>query len=78
MTLVNQISKIDNKKSDVMIFCHNPAITRAANYFQIDTMFENIPTTGVVAISFETDDWSRVKKMKGKLQFFEYPKKYKK
>ncbi|MEO9533142.1 MAG: histidine phosphatase family protein [Crocinitomicaceae bacterium] len=76
MTLVNQITKISDKKNEVMIFGHNPAITRAANYFQIDTMFSKVPTTGIVAIKFKTDSWSRVSKIKGRLIFFEYPKRH--
>lgn len=78
ITLVNHIMKVSDDKSEVMIFAHNPAITRAANYFQIDTMFSDIPTSGIVAIKFNTDSWHKVGKIKGRLEFFEHPIRNKK
>ena len=75
MTLTSQIMNADDKHNSLMVFGHNPAITRCANYFQTDTLFDNVPTTGVVAIEFTADRWSSLKQGMGKLLFFEYPKK---
>ena len=60
-----------------MLFGHNPATTKAANFFQEDTLFQNVPTCGVVAIEIRTDSWIKIPKVKGSLIFFEYPKKHK-
>lgn len=76
-TLIHQLSLLSDKHSSVMLFAHNPATTRAANFFQIDSLFDNVPTTGVVAIEFGITEWSGISKSKGTLKFFEYPKKNK-
>lgn len=76
--LIHQLSQLDDKFSSVMVFAHNPATTRAANFFQTDTLIENVPTTGIVAIEFGISEWKKIAKSKGTLKFFEYPKKYRK
>jgi phosphohistidine phosphatase len=76
--LIHQLSLLDDKHSSVMVFAHNPATTRAANFFQIDKLIDNVPTTGIVAIEFGITEWHRISKSKGTLKFFEYPKKNKK
>ena len=75
-TLVHQLSKLNDSKNSVMVFGHNPATTKAANYFQEDTLFQNVPTCGIVAIEINVDSWSKIQKVKGTLAFFEYPKKH--
>jgi phosphohistidine phosphatase len=74
-TMTHRLSEVDDKHNSIMIFGHNPAITRCANYLQVDTLFGNVPTTGVVAIEFDITNWSDIINKKGKLKFFEYPKK---
>lgn len=73
--LTTAIMGLDNKYDQVMIFGHNPSMTRCANYFQSDTIFEKVVTTGVVAIQFNIKKWEEVKKKKGKFLFYEYPKR---
>ena len=69
------ISKVDDQYSSLMVFGHNPATTSNANFFQSDTTFDNVPTTGTVAIEFDIDSWADVVNTKGKFLFFEYPKR---
>ena len=75
-TLIHQLSLLDDKHNSVMVFAHNPATTRAANFFQVDSLIENVPTTGIVAIEFGITEWNRISKSKGTMKFFEYPKKH--
>ncbi len=76
-TLQQRIRAVDHKFNNIMVFGHNPSMTAAANFFQKDTLFENVPTTGVVAIEFEIASWAELDSVKGKLLFFERPKKRK-
>ena len=71
--LRERIFKIDDSYNSVMIFGHNPAITSAANFFQKDSTIKKVPTTGIVAIEFETSHWSALDSIKGKLLFFKHP-----
>jgi len=64
----------DNIKS-LMLFSHNFGITDFANEIS-DIQIDNIPTSGVTRIDFESDSWNKIKGKRGKLIFFEYPSKY--
>ncbi|MEM7298022.1 MAG: histidine phosphatase family protein [Bacteroidota bacterium] len=55
------------------IFGHNPGFTSAANSLA-NTSIENIPTCGVVGISFDIDKWSDAEFGRGTQEFFYYPK----
>jgi phosphohistidine phosphatase len=74
-TLRERVREIGDGFDNVMIFGHNPSITSAANFFQKDTVLENVPTTGVVAIEFNIGSWTELDSVKGKLLFFERPKR---
>ena len=55
------------------VFGHNPGFTSAANALA-NSDIDNIPTCGVVGISFHTKHWSDVSFGSGKMDFFDYPK----
>lgn len=72
------LSVIRNTKKNVyklMILSHNYGITYFANYIS-GSDINNIPTCGIVRIDFEIDSWEQINTNKGKLVYFEYPKKY--
>ncbi|MGB2088489.1 MAG: SixA phosphatase family protein [Psychroflexus salarius] len=56
---------------ELMVFGHNPAMTDVANQLG-HQFFQNIPTTGLVQLSFDVDDWSQI--AEGKTQFYLFPK----
>jgi phosphohistidine phosphatase len=60
----------------LMIFGHNPGLTDFVNAIMKDesTYIDNIPTCGVVALSFDVEGWAKIEWKKGKLLFFDYPK----
>lgn len=72
--LLEIISGIDEKYDSAMLFGHNPGITVLQNNLS-DHFIDNIPTSGVVALRFNSS-WSEIKLKSGKFVFFEYPKKY--
>lgn len=68
------ISNVKNKYKSVMLFGHNPGVTEFANE-RGGANIDNIPTSGVVRIDFDVKDWGEINDVKGKMIFFEYPKK---
>ncbi|MGB9771196.1 MAG: SixA phosphatase family protein [Candidatus Kapaibacteriota bacterium] len=69
------LSQIDDIHNTVFLFGHNPDLTTLANQL-LDMFIENIPTTGVVCIDLDINSWKEILTTRGKLRFFEYPKKY--
>ncbi len=69
------ISQMDDSHNVIFLFGHNPDLSTLANQL-LDVFIENIPTTGIVCIDFDFESWKEILNNKGKLRFFEYPKKY--
>ncbi|MCI0448670.1 MAG: histidine phosphatase family protein [Chlorobi bacterium] len=70
------IKDTPDKASKLMLIAHNYGITYFANYIS-DSSIDNIPTCGIVRIDFKIDSWKDIEKNKGKMIYFEYPKKHK-
>jgi phosphohistidine phosphatase len=66
------IQKAFETQDEIMIVAHNPELT-LLNDMLSDIQIFNIPTTGIVAITFK--DYP-IDMNKGTQNFFEYPKKY--
>ncbi|GGK87457.1 histidine phosphatase family protein [Rufibacter glacialis] len=60
----------------VMLVGHNPALTELANHFSPEKNIANIPTAGVVALSFDCHYWAEISGDNAKLLFFDFPKNY--
>lgn len=67
--LRNAIKKCKNEHDTLILFGHNDAITKFVNKFGSET-FENVPTSGVVIINFDTDDWDTIEKGHTELTIF--------
>mgnify|MGYP000271221769 CR=1 FL=1 len=59
--LVNFIKSLDNDLQKIMIFGHNHALTSIANTFGTKYI-DNVPTAGLVKLSFDIDNWKDLKK----------------
>ena len=74
----NQFTSIVKELSDdltrVLIVGHNPTFTYFVNRYLRSTI-DNIPTTGIVGLSFNTGSWSDISKDVLQSSFFDYPKK---
>ena len=55
------IKDLDNNLETVMIFGHNHAFTHIANSLG-NSYIENVPTSGLVHLEFDVDQWSSVEK----------------
>ncbi len=55
------VKEMDDDLESVMVFGHNHAFTHLAN--SLGNMYiENVPTTGLVEIDFQTGSWSEISK----------------
>jgi len=73
--IFNILQQINGGINSMMLVGHNPTLTDVANLLLKDSKIENIPTSGVVAITFDCQKWAEIEETKGNLLFFEYPKK---
>ena len=64
----------DSKFNSVMLVGHNPGLTDFANYLLPD-LTDNIPTSGVVSMAVDSDDWDLPAGSGVELLVFDYPKK---
>ncbi len=69
--LIDFIAALPDTEDKVMIFGHNHAFTEVANDLG-DRPIENVPTTGLVHLSFDIEHWHEVRK--GKTEQFLIPK----
>lgn len=69
--LLKTIQTCDDAVENLMVFGHNPAMTSVVNHLG-DQEFDNIPTTGLTVLEFETDSWKNLKD--GKTILYLFPK----
>jgi len=72
-TLLKVLNGLDDKADTVIMFGHNPGFTDLTNELS-DADIYNIPTAGMVLMSFPFDSWKMVSRGTGELVFFDYPK----
>ena len=68
------LERQDVKFNSIMLVGHNPGLTDFANYLMPD-LTDNIPTSGVVSMTVETNDWNLAAGSGAELLVFDYPKK---
>ncbi len=73
--LLHIIAEIDDQVTKAMLISHNPGLTSLANLAG-DSPISNIPTSGVCCIELSISSWANIWKHRGKVKFFEFPKKY--
>jgi len=71
--LLTEFDDLSDQFSSVMIVGHNPALTNFVNYFLVPPI-DWLPTSGVVALQFETDSWDQIRNASYKVLFVVYPK----
>lgn len=72
--LLEIVKGIDDGYDTVMICGHNPGLTDFCNIVA-NCRIENIPTCGLVSLSFLYDSWTEVAPHSGEVLYFDYPKK---
>ncbi len=76
-TLLSVLKNQDDSKNSIMLFGHNPGITNLCNNLCQDVFFDNIPTCGIICLSFETRSWKKIAENDSKIKFQQFPKEYK-
>lgn len=74
-TMLHAIHNVDNRISNLYLIGHNPGATELVNLLS-NCDIDNLPTCGIFAITFETDNWKKVAADSGEMLFFDYPKRY--
>ncbi len=72
--IVELIRRLDDGQGRVFLFGHNPDLTELANLLT-GANLDNIPTCGVVSITFPFDTWQETAEGTGSLALFERPPK---
>lgn len=68
------LAEIPEDIDSIAIFGHNPTFTGYANHF-VNHSIDNIPTAGVVVLTFDTDNWNEISRSNLVEEVFDYPKK---
>jgi phosphohistidine phosphatase len=68
------VKGLSDNTSRVIIVGHNPTFTYFVNRY-LGNQIDNIPTTGIVGLSFNTASWKEISKENLQSSLFEYPKK---
>jgi phosphohistidine phosphatase len=70
---LNVIYDVADEINSLMIVGHNFTITHVANFF-LGPVIEILPTSGLVAISFDTEQWREISSVKPEQLFVVFPK----
>ncbi len=71
--LFNHFYDLPDDVNSLFMVGHNPSLTMFANYF-MENKIDNLPTSGVVCIEFDTNTWENVLEAPRKTKFFISPK----
>ncbi len=71
--IFNQFFDLPDRYHSVMIVGHNPALTDFVNAF-LKKPLDNLPTSGVVSVSFDTDLWEKIPLSRSTTNFVLIPK----
>lgn len=72
--LLEVVRALDDAYERVMYIAHNPGLTELADRLS-PFMIDNIPTCGIVELSFDIDDWMSVGHVGPTGVAFDYPRK---
>lgn len=68
------IHSLNDNLQTIILFGHNPSLTEVANYLSPYSIY-NVPTCGVLYLSYESETWKQVGEIKPSQVDFDYPKK---
>lgn len=71
--ILDVIYATGNETDNLMIVGHNPTITGTANLF-LHPGIEEMPTSAVVCLSFDTGNWENISMVEAKKEFILFPK----
>lgn len=72
--LLDTVAAQDAGFNNLMLFAHNPGLTNFANYL-VPGLTNNLPTTGLVSVNIDCDDWALHELPPTEIVVYDYPKK---
>ncbi len=72
--LLDVLESQESGFNSLMIVGHNPGLTTFANYLS-PGVTGNVPTAGVMSVSFDREDWNLHEQPETELLSYDYPKK---
>jgi phosphohistidine phosphatase len=72
-----QFFDVPKNVNTMMIVGHNPTITTFANQF-LDNKIDYLPTSGIVSITFTTDQWEKAGIARSQVNFVVFPRMFRK
>jgi len=73
-SLIDVVGDQDIGFNSLLIVAHNPGLTELANYL-VPGLTNNLPTCGVLSVSFDSEIWDLRGMTEFEMQYFDYPKK---
>jgi phosphohistidine phosphatase len=71
--ILEELTQLPEEIDSVMIFGHNPAFTYFINNYLDETIY-NLPTSGLVSITFDTDKWKNIDRAEFRVNYMVTPK----
>lgn len=72
--LLAVVRQADAAVNGLFLVGHNPVLTELAEYLSGEVL-GNVPTCGIVCIALPTKSWQEVGEGRGRMLFFDYPKR---
>lgn len=74
--LLQVIQETPGHVEKLMLVGHNYALTELANHLSPAPPVDNVPTAGVVALTFACSSWPEISRRNARLDFFDFPKNH--
>jgi phosphohistidine phosphatase len=74
-TLLEVIRSQPAEVQKLFVFGHNPGFNELVPLL-CNKQIDNIPTCGIVCISFRSDNWQQIDKSNSRFEFFDFPKNH--
>ncbi len=71
--IFDYVLKINNKYNKAIIVGHNPGLTNIINKLT-NLKLDNLPTSGIVIIVFDVDNWKKINYKSGLVEWMKFPK----
>jgi phosphohistidine phosphatase len=73
-TLLGTAAAQDDRHADIVLVAHNPGLLELTRRLLPGWPHGNLPTTGIVAVEFDTDRWDEIQSTPARCVFYDYPK----
>jgi len=76
--IVDFVKRRDDDLHTIAIVGHNPELEEAAHLLWEGRFDATVPTSACICISFAVERWEDIRENMGKMEYYEFPKKYEK